>query len=344
MTAAAVSPSEAFDTWAQVYDDQPNPLLLLEQRFLSQMLPDVAGLDVLDAGCGTGRWLQLLASSHPASLIGVDASAQMLHRAGAKLGSSSSLRLGSCTALPVGDAAVDLVLASFVTSYLENVDFFARELHRVTRPGATIFLTDMHPDTAISCNWKRSFKVNAKEEQIPINIRFIHQITDTFQSCGFEVLTLIEPHFELEEKKVFEQNGKLDFYEASEELPAIYILHLRKKASVLRAHNQIESFESLHFSGANYAVGPEASTAATVAIERGHIRSILSNRGQRKESASNSSDIDLAGYLLLPGLINAHDHLEFGLFPNLGAGPLSELFGMGKRDSPDLRGCHRPSS
>jgi cytosine/adenosine deaminase-related metal-dependent hydrolase len=34
-----------------------------------------------------------------------------------------------------------------------------------------------------------------------------------------------------------------------------------------------------------------------------------------------ATELDFSGHLLLPGLINAHDHLEFGLFPRLGKGP-----------------------
>jgi len=323
MTTMMAAPSGVFDTWAQVYDEQPNPLLTLEQRFLLRMLPDVRGLDVLDAGCGTGRWLQLLAVQQPASLVGIDTSPQMLQRASEKLGNASTLRLGSCVALPAQNSTVDLVLASFVLSYLKSVALFARELHRATRPGATIFVTDMHPGTAASCDWKRSFKTNGMEEQLPAYDHSLQQIIDAFRASGFEVLTCIEPHFDSPERAIFEQNGKLDSFHASASLPAIYILQLRKQSTLTpRPNNSHDNSEQLQIVGARYALGPETAASATIAIERGHICSIASSLSKYRNGLADSQGaIDLEGYLVLPGLINAHDHLEFGLFPNLGAGP-----------------------
>src|ERR1700733_7445849 len=124
-------PAEAFDTWADVYDSQPNPLLALEQRLLGPMLPDVRGLDVLDAGCGTGRWLHQLAGQSPRSLLGADISSQMLLLAAAKLGHNCDLRLGSCTALPFNNGVADMVLSCFVISYVDDLETFAKEIDRV---------------------------------------------------------------------------------------------------------------------------------------------------------------------------------------------------------------------
>jgi len=322
-TATAVSSSEVFDTWAEVYDEQPNPLLMLERRFLSKMLPDVRDLHVLDAGCGTGRWLKLLAPLCPASLTGVDVSSEMLQRAAIKLGNASTLHLGSCLSLPIPGATIDLALASFVLSHLEDIEAFACEINRVTRPGASIFLTDMHPETAISCNWKRSFKVNGEEKQIQTTRHSLRKIANIFQSCGFDLLTLIEPSFDSPERTIFERNGRLESYESAARLPAIYILQLRRPARAESSQDKPpNSAGPIRLAGARYSLGPESAASASIQIEGGYIRSISSQPDIEARAQSSSDDIiDLSGYLLLPGLINAHDHLEFSLFPNIGNGP-----------------------
>jgi cytosine/adenosine deaminase-related metal-dependent hydrolase/ubiquinone/menaquinone biosynthesis C-methylase UbiE len=322
VTATAFSSFDVFDTWAQVYDEQPNPLIMLEQRFLSQMLPDINGLHVLDAGCGTGRWLQFLAPRGAASLIGVDSSTKMLHRAAEKTGTTCSLQLGTCTALPISDNRVDLVVSSFVLSYLESLKDFARELHRVTRPGAHVFLTDMHPDTAISCNWARSFTHDGSTEKLRVLGHSLETIVNTFKACGFELLANIQPAFDLEERRIFEENDRLAFYEESANLPAIYILQLQKKTLASKFCETSEGDQTLRLSGGRYALGPRSATEASIEIERGHIHSLLAKSPINGETRTGLKEtINLSGYMLLPGLINAHDHLEFGLFPNIGVGP-----------------------
>src|ERR1700740_1225699 len=114
MSPLASLPQEVVDSWVEVYDGQPNPLLSLERRLLGPVLGDVRGLDILDAGCGTGRWLQEFAERSPRIFWGVDSSPAMLKVAASKLNNHCDLRLGSCTALPVRDASADMVLCSFV--------------------------------------------------------------------------------------------------------------------------------------------------------------------------------------------------------------------------------------
>jgi cytosine/adenosine deaminase-related metal-dependent hydrolase len=75
--------------------------------------------------------------------------------------------------------------------------------------------------------------------------------------------------------------------------------------------------------GARLVTDACSAIAADVEIGQGRIRNIIPRSGVSPRQLSRdrkTAEIDLTGYLLLPGLINAHDHLEFGLFPRLGHG------------------------
>jgi cytosine/adenosine deaminase-related metal-dependent hydrolase len=55
-------------------------------------------------------------------------------------------------------------------------------------------------------------------------------------------------------------------------------------------------------------------------VNGSRIDSLHSEAYIHASSRSLGTTVDLRGYLILPGLINAHDHLEFALFPRLGKG------------------------
>jgi len=50
-----LSTREGYDRWSEIYDEEDNPLIVLEERYLPDLLGDVRGLDLVDLGCGTGR-------------------------------------------------------------------------------------------------------------------------------------------------------------------------------------------------------------------------------------------------------------------------------------------------
>jgi hypothetical protein len=55
-TEVETVPTQAgYDRWAEVYDGEDNPLVLLEEMHIGPLAGKVAGLAVADIGCGTGR-------------------------------------------------------------------------------------------------------------------------------------------------------------------------------------------------------------------------------------------------------------------------------------------------
>ena len=75
--------------------------------------------------------------------------------------------------------------------------------------------------------------------------------------------------------------------------------------------------------GARVALGPSRTVRAAVLLRRGRIEAILPGYEPPSAFAKSARAIDVKGHLVLPGLVNAHDHLQFGMFPRLGHGPYS---------------------
>jgi cytosine/adenosine deaminase-related metal-dependent hydrolase/ubiquinone/menaquinone biosynthesis C-methylase UbiE len=313
--ATAASPAQPdavlFSRLAQVYDARTNPLLLLEGRRAAPLLPPLRGGNVLDVGCGTGRWLTYLETLRPASLMGIDCSRVMLKHAREKVSSTTKLEHGHSSALPGKDASYTLIMASFVLSYVKDLPAFALECARAVKPGGWVLISDMHPVTAAERGWKRSFRIDGATVDIAVHSRSLPEIIAIFERNGFEVEALIEPAFEESEQVVFEDAGKLAEYEELAGNPAIYILKLQKRRPRTLLQLSARS-KTLQLTNARISAGPTTWRDGAVLIDDGRIAAI------GNDADTITQTLDLQAYMLLPGLINAHEHLEFGLFPKLG--------------------------
>jgi ubiquinone/menaquinone biosynthesis C-methylase UbiE len=102
----------------------------------------------LDIGTGTGRLLELLAP-RISSGLGIDASRTMLALARVRLAKPEfcqiSVRLADMYALPLRDAAFDLVLLQMVLHYAEDAAQAVTEARRVLAPGGTLLVVDLAP-------------------------------------------------------------------------------------------------------------------------------------------------------------------------------------------------------
>jgi SAM-dependent methyltransferase len=149
-----VDPSSE-ERWLETYRDAPelfdafacaqDPERIAYRRLLALARP--AGRRVLEIGCGTGRTTQFLAEV-AAEVIAIEPRATMLGVAARRVGSGPLLLRARGQALPLGDACIERVFASWVLADLrpETREKLLGELRRVLdpSPGAGIWLLENH--------------------------------------------------------------------------------------------------------------------------------------------------------------------------------------------------------
>jgi SAM-dependent methyltransferase len=98
---------------------------------------------VLDVGCGTGRWLRRYLQRNIVP-VGLDATQGMLQHAAAN-GVECQLVVGCAQSLPFGNEVFDLVSSVTVIQHIPHVDQgdALNEMTRVLRPGGHILLLEL---------------------------------------------------------------------------------------------------------------------------------------------------------------------------------------------------------
>jgi malonyl-CoA O-methyltransferase len=147
MAEVEVVPTQAgYDRWAEVYDGEDNPLILLEEMHIGPLAGNVAGLAVADIGCGTGRHALRWAAAE-ARVTAVDFSDAMLQRARAKPGAETITFIHHDLAqpFPLESAVFDRVFCCLVLDHIAELDRFFRDLRRLCRPSGWVVISVMHP-------------------------------------------------------------------------------------------------------------------------------------------------------------------------------------------------------
>ena len=100
---------------------------------------------VLEVGCGTGKWLELLAA-HGCAASGVDRSAEMLLRAEALVDRTGvELKQGTAEALPWPAETFDAVLFVNALHHVRDPRLALREAYRVLRPQGRFLSIGLDP-------------------------------------------------------------------------------------------------------------------------------------------------------------------------------------------------------
>ena len=114
-----------------------------------QLLEGTDGGDILEVGCGTGQFTEILVDSLASfqSITGVDIVEDVLKKARDKFpGPEFTFRNASSVKLPFDEASFDMAVISKTLHHVEDPEKALVEMCRVLKPGGHLLINEMHRD------------------------------------------------------------------------------------------------------------------------------------------------------------------------------------------------------
>ena len=167
------------------------------------LLGDVAGKRILDAGCGSGPLLSDL-TDRGARVDGFDASPAMVGLARERLGREADLNVADLTRpLPYDSESFDDALAVLVLHYLEDWAGPLSELRRVLRPGGRLIVVVNHPvippvmypdlNYFATVPNEEDYEFDGVSATLTIWYRSLSAMSESFSDAGFRISAISEP-------------------------------------------------------------------------------------------------------------------------------------------------------
>ena len=207
METPVLEPGEAYALWAKHYPPRAhNPFMQAEERAMLALLPtDLSGCQILDAGCGSGRYMRQALLRGAAAVVGIDLSTEMLRRAQGEVLSArapglverwqAALARASLEAVPIRDDWADITLCGLTLGHLSDLPTALAELRRVTRPGGTLLCSDFHP-AGEAIGWKRIFKANGRRYAVRHTTHTLDVWRAACQGAGLTLRCVVEPRLD----------------------------------------------------------------------------------------------------------------------------------------------------
>ena len=192
--------STEYENYSQTSSQYDETRVQVGLAFIDEVLASLGAVDelrILDAGCGTGNYINTL-RNRVQNIVGIDLNEGMLKHANQKFHDDPTVTLkrGSLTEIPCDDGQFDAVMCNQVVHHLADSDaenrfsriqIMTNEVFRVLRPGGAFVLNLSTPEQTENGFWW-PLLIPAAVEQMTKRCPATDEIHEMLTNAGFKII------------------------------------------------------------------------------------------------------------------------------------------------------------